>query len=52
VWEQEFKEKGNYLYKEGAYKAAAGQYHRALLYMKVLIILDPINPLYEGNNHP
>ena len=31
----EFKDLGNKFYKEGNYKAAAGKYHRAILYMKV-----------------
>ena len=31
----EFKESGNKFYKEGNFKAAAGKYHRAILYMKV-----------------
>jgi len=32
----EFKELGNQYYKEGNYKAAAGKYHRAILYMKAI----------------
>jgi hypothetical protein len=42
-YEQEYKEKGNYLYKQADYKGAAGQYHRALLYMKVgqISVVDP-----------
>ena len=31
----EYKDLGNTLYKEGNYKAAAGKYHRAILFMKV-----------------
>ena len=31
----EYKELGNNFYKEGNFKAAAGKYHRAILYMKV-----------------
>ena len=31
----EFKDLGNKFYKEGNFKAAAGKYHRAILYMKV-----------------
>ena len=31
----EFKELGNQFHKDGNYKAAAGKYHRAILYMKV-----------------
>ena len=30
----EYKDLGNTLYKEGNYKAAAGKYHRAILFMK------------------
>jgi len=30
----QFKESGNKFYKEGNFKAAAGKYHRAILYMK------------------
>ena len=31
----EFKELGNQFHKDGNFKAAAGKYHRAILYMKV-----------------
>ena len=32
---KEYKDSGNVLYKEGKHKAAAGKYHRAILYLKV-----------------
>ena len=32
----EFKEAGNYLYKEGNHKKAAAQYHKAIMYLKVI----------------
>jgi len=32
----EFKDLGNKFYKDGNYKAAAGKYHRAILYMKAI----------------
>jgi len=32
----EFKELGNQFHKDGNYKAAAGKYHRAILYMKAI----------------
>jgi len=32
----EFKDLGNQFYKDGNFKAAAGKYHRAILYMKAI----------------
>ncbi|XP_059162847.1 tetratricopeptide repeat protein 9C-like [Physella acuta] len=38
---REFKEKGNAAHKEGNFKQAAGNYHRAILYLKGLSINCP-----------